>query len=346
MKERKVPNMEVLLDQTMLKWEVATRIRWGMVAAMPETAFKLVLRKSSSLAPVNRAKEEMALEYRQALLDFKEGAFNLDEKPDEGKDGALTEEEDEVWDLAACAAFKDAFDKRLAEAAAAEEEGNLTAERARELQRMLEHNITDMDPSDIDGMEAEYLPAFWFASEPDKPKLSGWRKKICERFHELLVEEIAEGEGIDKMTQTRRLLYDYRMESDPNAYAIMNIFVDRIRRAPKCFAMQFMAHLWSQERTHGVVLQVNYVGVHIYTPGAAQTLMCSFAFLDSLVSWVAVNDMLSVHVVHKPTKRSAKLHFLTREALQIKVMLTKYSEAVLSELQKRDKEAALRAKLM
>jgi len=249
-----------------------------------------------------------------------------------------------VWDLAACAAFKDAFDKRLAEAAAAEEEGNLTAERARELQRMLEHNITDMDPSDIDGMEAEYLPVAWFASEPDKPKLGSWRKKICERFHELLVEEIVDV-GVDNMTQTRRLLFDYRMEADPNAYAIMNIFVDRVRRAPKCFAMQFMAHLWSQERTHGVVLQVNYLGLHIYTPGEAQTLMCSFAFLDSLVSWLALNDMLTVHVVHKPTKRSAKLHFLTREALQIKVMLTRYSVAVLSELQKLDKERALRAKL-
>ena len=43
MRERKIPNNEVLLDQTILKWEVATRLRWGMVAAMPETSFKLVL---------------------------------------------------------------------------------------------------------------------------------------------------------------------------------------------------------------------------------------------------------------------------------------------------------------
>ena len=34
-------------------------------------------------------------------------------------------------------------------------------------------------------------------------------------------------------------------------------------------------------------------------------------------------------MVHKPTRRSAKLHFLTREAMQIKQMLTRYSEAVL-----------------
>ena len=32
--------------------------------------------------------------------------------------------------------------------------------------------------------------------------------------------------------------------------------------------------------------------------------------------------------MYKPTKRSAKLHFLTREAMQIKTMLTRYSEAV------------------
>ena len=64
-----------------------------------------------------------------------------------------------------------------------------------------------------------------------------------------------------------------------------------------------------------------------------------------LVSWLALNDMLTVHVVHKPTKRSAKLHFLTREAMQIKTMLTRYSEAVLQEQQRLDKEKALRRKI-
>ena len=148
------------------------------------------------------------------------------------------------------------------------------------------------------------------------------------------------------MSMTRRLLFEYRMESDPNAYAMMTIFVDRIRRSPKCFAMQFLAHLWSQDRTYAVVLQVNYVGLHVYTPGETQQLMSAFALTDSLVSWLALNDMLTVHVVHKPTKRSAKLHFLTREANQIRALLTRYSEAVLQELQKLDRERALRQKVL
>ena len=117
----------------------------------------------------------------------------------------------------------------------------------------------------------------------------------------------------------------------------MSLFVDRVRRSHRCFAMQFIASLWSQERTHPVVLQVNYLGLHVYTPGEAAssgggpaasgggtTLMASFHYLDSLVSWLALNDMLTVHVVHKPTKRSAKLHFLTREAMQVKSLLTRY----------------------
>ena len=33
------------------------------------------------------------------MLDYKEGSFTLDEKPEKGKDGALTQAEDEVWDL-------------------------------------------------------------------------------------------------------------------------------------------------------------------------------------------------------------------------------------------------------
>ena len=343
MRERKVPNMESLLDQTMLKWEVATRIRHGMVAAMPENSFKLVLRKASSLTPNTRSKEELALEYNQAMQDFKGGLFALEEK-EGNKEGRLSEDESEVWDMAACAAFKDAFDKRLQEASAAEEEGGLTAERSRELQRMLETSITDMEPSDLDGQESLYLPEAWFADgEPSKPKLLEWRKKICERFHELLVEEIIDTG--DDMCLTRRLLYDYRMEADPNAYAMMSLFVDRIRRSPKCFAMQFMAHLWSQDRTHAVVLQVNYLGLHIYTPGESQTLLASFAFYDSLVSWLALNDMLTVHVVHQKMKRSAKIHLLTRETMQVKTLLTKYADAVLIELQKIDKERALRRKV-
>ena len=149
----------------------------------------------------------------------------------------------------------------------------------------------------------------------------------------------------DGMSLMRRLICDYRMEADPNSYAIMSLFVDRIRRAPKCFGMQFMAAIWTQDRTHNVCLQVNYLGLQLYNLGESQTLLASFHYLDSLVSWLALNDMLTLHVVHKPTKRSAKLHFLTREAMQIKTMLTRYSEAVLQELQKQDKERALRKKL-
>ena len=88
------------------------------------------------------------------MISFRDGSFAFD-ATEANPTGELQIGDDEVWDMAACAAFKDAFDKRLAEAAAAEEEGNLTAERARELQRALEHNIHDMDPADIEGLEAD-----------------------------------------------------------------------------------------------------------------------------------------------------------------------------------------------
>ena len=340
MLERKVPNNEVILDQTILKWEVATRIRWGMVAAMPDQSFQFSLRKVSSLTTSTRSKEELALEYKQAVVDYRNGTFCIDNGNSETTplDPAGTE----VWDMAACAAFKDAFDKRLKEAQEEEEGGELNAERQREIQRMLEHNITDIDPVDLEKREEEYLPAAFFGDGASGSTLNEWRVKICTHFHELLVDEI-EDKG-DEMGLTRKLLYDYRMESDPNAYAIMSIFVDRVRRAPKCFAMQFMAHIWNHERTHPVILQVNYLGLHVYTPGEKQNLLCSFYFVDSLVSWLALYDMLTLHVVHTKTKRSAKLHFLTREAAQIKTMLSRYSDAVLAELQKLDKEKANRRK--
>ena len=117
------------------------------------------------------------------------------------------------------------------------------------------------------------------------------------------------------MSVTRRLMFDYRMEADPNAYAIMNLFVDRVRRAPKCFGMQFMAAIWTQDRTHNIVLQVrqrraveraaacrglprarlliatretasralqvNYLGLQLYNLGESQTLLASFQYLGA-----------------------------------------------------------------
>ena len=80
--------------------QVATRLRWGMVAAMPEGAFKLVLRKATSLTPTVRAKEELLLEYKQAIINYQDGTFTFEEK--EGadgqklSDGTVTEEDDEV----------------------------------------------------------------------------------------------------------------------------------------------------------------------------------------------------------------------------------------------------------
>ena len=282
----------------------------------------------------------------QALTNYRDGTFTLEEiegaeEGAAGVDGTLTEARDEVWDMAACAAFKDAFDKRLKEASEAEGEEGVTAERAREIQRELEHNIVALEPEAIAGDElTTYLPAAWFEGNARRDE---WAAKICKRFQDLMVDEIVDGG--DEMSLMRRLLFDFRMEADPNSYAIMNLFVDRVRRAPRCFGMQFMAAIWTQDRTHNVCLQVNYLGLQLYNLGDSQTQLASFAYLDSLVSWLALNDMLTLHVVHKPTKRSAKLHFLTREAAQIKTMLTRYAGAVLSELQKLDKEKALRKKV-
>ena len=58
---------------------------------------------------------------------------------------------------------------RLAEASAAEEEGGLTAERAREIQRELEHNIVELEVADVEPLVEGYLPAAWFESGTPRP---------------------------------------------------------------------------------------------------------------------------------------------------------------------------------
>ena len=54
MSERKLPNDELLLDQTTLAWEQAARKRYGLVSMVPLAAFQLVLRKQTSLLPQAR----------------------------------------------------------------------------------------------------------------------------------------------------------------------------------------------------------------------------------------------------------------------------------------------------
>ena len=69
-------------------------------------------------------------------------------------------------------------------------EGELNAERLREIQRVLEASIDELDPNDITTV-SDYLPYAWFDDESGA-KLNEWRAKICKRYKELLVEEILE----------------------------------------------------------------------------------------------------------------------------------------------------------
>ena len=81
------------------------------------------------------------------------------------------------------------------------------------------------------------------------------------------------------------------------------------------------------------VLAPDLQHVGVLAAGAARLARRVEEARDGVGAAEVLNDMLTVHVVHKPTKRSAKLHFLTREAMQVKTMLTRYAEAVLQELQ-------------
>jgi len=94
MTERKLPGDELLLDQTLVNWERAARIRFGIISQVPASSFRLVMRKVTSLLPQARTKKEQQLEFCQAMSDLREGRFT---SPDNS----------EIFDLAALAIFKD-----------------------------------------------------------------------------------------------------------------------------------------------------------------------------------------------------------------------------------------------
>eukprot|EP00966_Prymnesium_polylepis_P141365 3264653-Prymnesium_polylepis.2 len=55
------------------------------------------------------------------------------------------------------------------------------------------------------------------------------------------------------------------MIDDPTAMGVAEIYIDRVRRAPKCFAESFRADLWSTEKVYGLQLLVNYTGISLFT---------------------------------------------------------------------------------
>ena len=123
MRERKIPNNEAP-RQTILKWEVATRLRWGMVAAMPETSFRRAQEEHSLTN--TRAKEELQLEYKQALINYQAAISPLRRRRARTVRSSLTASWRKGWTRCGTwprAAPLRTFDKRLAEASAAEEEG-------------------------------------------------------------------------------------------------------------------------------------------------------------------------------------------------------------------------------
>merc|ERR1711988_597346 len=91
----------------------------------------------------------------------------------------------------------------------------------------------------------------------------------------------------------------------------------------------------------GVLVVINYGGLHIYRLGASPVLLSTFDF-HTLVSWQSMNDMLIINIIYAAkgdvNKRREKLRFLTRESVQMRNLLSKYAEAVLADIVKKMKE--------
>ena len=157
----------------------AARKRFGIVNTVPHTAFKLVMRKLSSLLPQARTKKEQHLEFCQAMADLKDGRFTVEDKS-------------EIFDLAALAIFKD-LQEGLSEAEQEEElvleEGQLTAQ--------LHH----------------YLPSYWFKALENKKssmrqqQIEEWDRKVVQSFNELTRSELREDECI---TEVRKIVPSFR----------------------------------------------------------------------------------------------------------------------------------------
>jgi len=319
MTERKLPGDELLLDVTMLAWERAARKRFGIVSVVPQNAFKLCMKKVTSLLPQARTKKEQSLEFCQALSDLKEGRFT---SPDSS----------EIFDLAALAIFRDLKD------------GMTEAEQEEELV---------LEEGQLTTQLNFYLPKHWFRAAETKraavreQQLEEWDRKVVLAFNDLTRAEIAENEN---MSEVRRIVQSFRMETDLNSIAATRMYIERVRIAPLCFSAQYIAEMWSVDKILKVLVVINAGGFHVHRLGASPMLIKTFDF-DTLVSWQSMHDMLIINIIYQTskmeaTKRREKLRFLTRESVHMRTLLSKYAEVVLANLMKRmrEREALQRAR--
>lgn len=182
--ERKLPNDELLLDQTVLAWEHAARKRYGLVSMVPQLAFQLVLRKQTSLLPHARTKKEQHLEFCQALADMREGRFTTGNK-------------EEVFELAGLAIFKDLH------------EGIGDGGEAEDMKEIV------LEEGQLTGQLHHYLPYHWFRSleakrsPVQKQTVADWDGAVVRAFNDLTrgaLDEIHH-EGADRFaTPTRKIV--------------------------------------------------------------------------------------------------------------------------------------------
>ena len=183
-------------------------------------------------------------------------------------------------------------------------------------------------------------------------------QQIFRAIYELTEVEVDPKEDPKARTLVRRLVHDYRMEEElkDNAQAAARIMVDRLRRSPRCFASQFSVTLWREEAAATAAAHapleldafVSYTGLHLYMAGDAQAHVASYTYDESLVGWSAVNSMLILTIVDDGaaggpdgTAGQAALKNMllrTQEATAMRVLLSRYADAVADEREK-EKEA-------
>lgn len=250
------------------------------------------------------------LEYAQALEDMKSGRFH-------------PADESETFDLCALSWFIEMYTE-------ASEEGGTT----------LASTDINMTAATMMDNELKYLP-YSFADQVKK-KGEEWCGAVATAFQQIIHDEIKHDEGL---TKVREITADHRMIEDPTALGMAEVYIDRVRRSAQCFAFDTSAELWSAEKTYRMKLLVNHTGLAMMTQEKNTKHIATFGFTDSLISWLTTDDnMLTVYVVHKASKKAAKLHFVTPEAGEVQTLLAAYSGEVLSEQKKMDKELANRGR--
>lgn len=304
----KLSNDEPILDQLLLRWEVAARRIYGAAPIAPHSAFQLLLRKvKGGCSPWQRRQlirpEEENLEVHQARFDLLDGRL------------ASSLGEIESMELAAVLSLWEMHRRGPRTAKSFDRRGNTRAAIQMQLREKQSNPTLDFDIllSELPSV----LPARLCAHGEGKEEQTRRLKELEKKYRLLLKDKLDSWstQPAPPQSETAQLIKSERKEAlgvsfDAKGQVVVDrraaerILRTRLANDPLCFGTTFSAYVWTgtKHAPQQRLVALNHQGLHLFTSEHAPKRLGSLLFAwqsrtdsgaSTIVGWQDVPHQLT-----------------------------------------------------